>query len=40
MANNSLLDIATGPACYFGEVLERDAGNVPAMIGLGGYTSC
>jgi TolB-like protein/DNA-binding SARP family transcriptional activator len=36
MANNSVLGL-TGPAHYFGEVLQRDSNNVPAMIGLGGY---
>jgi TolB-like protein len=36
MANNSILGL-TGPAHYFGEVLQRDSNNVPAMIGLGGY---
>jgi TolB-like protein len=36
MANNSVLGM-TGPAHYFGEVLQRDSENVPAMIGLGGY---
>jgi DNA-binding SARP family transcriptional activator/TolB-like protein len=36
MANNAVLGL-TGPAHYFGEVLQRDSNNVPAMIGLGGY---
>jgi tetratricopeptide (TPR) repeat protein len=36
MANNAVLGL-TGPEHYFGEVLQRDSNNVPAMIGLGGY---
>ena len=36
IANNAILG-PTGPARYFGEVLQRDAGNTQAMTGLGGY---
>jgi len=36
IANNAILG-PTGPARYFGEVLQRDAGNVQAMTGLAGY---
>jgi len=36
IANNAILG-PTGPSRYFSEVLQRDAGNAQAMIGLGGY---
>lgn len=36
IANNAILG-PTGPARYFSEVLQRDAGNAQAMTGLGGY---
>lgn len=37
MATNIVVGTTAGPAHYFSDVLQRDSGNIPAMIGLGGY---